>query len=246
MDLTPNIFFQVAFLFLADTLNAVFNVVYLYKTLIVHFGSSFRFLVIYSDTFPAADVSALESASWRGWFPPSFCPPTDHVSGFSVFLTGTYIPVLSFATEIIDQFHLPSCRPSVNGTFSWNTPSIPSNLRRQGIIATLVQLFYAWRVKVLTGKTWLVIVVVVLAVIGLRQFLQTMQTSKTHALFPLAVGALATTVAATYITRFVHFRKFKGAVIAWLAAECLCDIIITVALVRFLVRFFLSTSYTAV
>ena len=33
--------------------------------------------------------------------------------------------------------------------------------RAQGIIATMVQLFFAWRVKVLTGNIWLVMLLVV-------------------------------------------------------------------------------------
>ena len=32
-----------------------------------------------------------------------------------------------------------------------------------GIIATMVQLFFAWRVKVLTNKMWIVILIVVTA-----------------------------------------------------------------------------------
>ncbi|KAF8158462.1 hypothetical protein B0H34DRAFT_859225 [Crassisporium funariophilum] len=86
-----------------------------------------------------------------------------------------------------------------------------------GLIASSVQLFFAWRVRVLT-KTW-----VYPAVIGS---------------FAIA-GGVSSIVCAYEITRtprFVDFQNFKAVVIVWLAAEALGDVIITALLVWYLVR----------
>lgn len=39
----------------------------------------------------------------------------------------------------------------------------------QGVISVTVQLFFAWRVKVITSKTWAVVVIVLLAVVNCRE-----------------------------------------------------------------------------
>jgi len=128
----------VVLLFVADTVNSVFDIVYLYNTLIVHFD----------------DLSALGSANWV------------------------------FATD-----------PALTG-----------------IIAMLVQLFFSWRVKILTGNNWIVAFIVACAVAG-------------------GLGGLATAVAVGIVPQFTNFQRFQVVVIIWLAAECVGDIIITTALV---------------
>jgi hypothetical protein len=128
----------VVLLFVADTVNSVFDIIYLYNTLIVHFD----------------DLSALGSANWV------------------------------FATD-----------PALTG-----------------LIAMLVQLFFAWRVKILTGNNWIVTTIVTLAISG-------------------GLGGLATAVAVGIIPQFINFQKFRVVVIIWLAAECVSDFIITTSLV---------------
>ncbi|KIY72933.1 hypothetical protein CYLTODRAFT_485909 [Cylindrobasidium torrendii FP15055 ss-10] len=82
-----------------------------------------------------------------------------------------------------------------------------------GIIATLVQIFFGWRIKVLTGGYWLAGPVFVLAILGL-------------------VGALATAIEAAAIHPvFTEFQSFQSVVILWLASESVCDILITAILV---------------
>ncbi|KAJ2931969.1 hypothetical protein H1R20_g5115, partial [Candolleomyces eurysporus] len=106
----------VVFLLVADTANTVFDFLYLYNVLILHFG----------------DFALLEKADWL------------------------------FATD-----------PALTG-----------------IIATVVQLFFAWRVRVLTKNWFLVSLVVVLAISG-------------------AVGAIVTAFEVGKTPNFVDFRKFK-------------------------------------
>ncbi|KAF7344570.1 hypothetical protein MSAN_01939100 [Mycena sanguinolenta] len=81
-----------------------------------------------------------------------------------------------------------------------------------GLIACLGQLFYAWRVKALTGNIWLTLVVVACSLIGLA-------------------GGVATTIEVLLTPIYANFIHFKGTVIIWLGAECLADIFITAILV---------------
>ncbi|KAF8906682.1 hypothetical protein CPB85DRAFT_1313108 [Mucidula mucida] len=86
-----------------------------------------------------------------------------------------------------------------------------------GIIATFVQLFFAWRIRILTAKNWLAIITAFLSILALA-------------------GALATAVEAGRIhPEFTEFHKFKDVVIIWLGCGCVCDILITTFLVLHLV-----------
>ncbi|KAF7360411.1 hypothetical protein MVEN_00771100 [Mycena venus] len=131
----------VASILVLDTLNTVFDFLYLYESLIIHFD----------------DVPFLSRATWL------------------------------FATDPVTT----------------------------AIIASLVQLFYAWRVKVLTGNIWLTLFVVACSVAGLA-------------------GGIATTVEVMVMPRFMDFIRFKSAVIVWLVAECVGDLVITIILVKHL------------
>ncbi|KIK03367.1 hypothetical protein K443DRAFT_481095 [Laccaria amethystina LaAM-08-1] len=132
----------VLFLLVADTVNTVFDFLYLYKSLIVNFG----------------DGAFLAKADWL------------------------------FATD-----------PALTG-----------------IIASLVQLFYAWRVRVLT-RSWLFLgLVFICAISG-------------------GVAAIVTAFEVGRIPNFVDFRHFKAVVIIWLAAESVGDLLITSILVWYLI-----------
>ncbi|KAI0809041.1 hypothetical protein BC629DRAFT_1590141 [Irpex lacteus] len=127
----------VLLLFIADTLNCVFDLWWIYDVLINHF----------------ADVNALESANWV------------------------------FSTD-----------PAMVGT-----------------IATVVQLFFAWRVKVLTGNWFAVGLIVITALASV-------------------VGGVGTAIYIHYIPQFVDFQKFQAIVIVWLICAAVCDTTITIAL----------------
>ncbi|KAL0580660.1 hypothetical protein V5O48_001390 [Marasmius crinis-equi] len=131
-------FNQVLLLFLCDTVNSIFDAVYLYASLILHF----------------ADVEYLGKANW-------------------VFATD---PVMT------------------------------------AIIAILVQGFFAWRIKVLTGNNWLVSTVLLSSLAGF-------------------LGGVITSFEVGRTPEFVNFRDFKWAVIMWLVGACCSDILITVILV---------------
>ncbi|KAI0755216.1 hypothetical protein C8Q80DRAFT_418356 [Daedaleopsis nitida] len=79
-------------------------------------------------------------------------------------------------------------------------------------IAALVQLFFAWRVKVLTSNIFAVAVIVICSIAQL-------------------CGGLGTSIAVGMIPAFVEFQKFKVIVIVWLAFSAVADTLITAALV---------------
>lgn len=105
------------------------------------------------------------------------------------------------------------------------------------MIATCVQLFFAWRVKVLSGNLWLVAFIVVGSMTNLcTSFL-------CHCRLPvlfsrirdLAVGAIGTAIAVHFVPEFEHFHKFQAVVIVWLMGTTVCDITITLSLIWHLV-----------
>lgn len=85
------------------------------------------------------------------------------------------------------------------------------------IISSMVQCFFAFRVRTLRRSIWPALVIVVLALASL-------------------IGGLATAVAVKFVPTFEEFQKFKIPVTIWLVAAALCDIVITSLLVDFLMK----------
>ncbi|KAI0771217.1 hypothetical protein BD413DRAFT_65351 [Trametes elegans] len=81
-----------------------------------------------------------------------------------------------------------------------------------GLIAGLVQLFFAWRVKVLTSNWYAVVLIALCAV---AQF----------------CGGLGTSIAIGMVPQFTHFQEFQVVVIIWLAFSAVADTLITISLV---------------
>ncbi|KAF9561791.1 hypothetical protein CPC08DRAFT_761871 [Agrocybe pediades] len=133
----------VMILLACDTANTVFDFIYLYNTLILHFGK----------------FTYLEKADW-------------------LFATGY---------------------PAITG-----------------IIASLVQAFFAWRVFILTRSWPLAAAIFVGSLSG-------------------AAGSIATSFEVGRTPEFVNFQRFKGVVIMWLVSESVTDIVITGILVWYLV-----------
>ncbi|KAL1686295.1 hypothetical protein GGG16DRAFT_118049 [Schizophyllum commune] len=84
-----------------------------------------------------------------------------------------------------------------------------------GIIGGSVQIFFSWRVKILTGHSLLA---------------GTIATSSCASL----LCGIATAIACGFVPAFAQFQKFKVVVIIWLAASSLSDILITGSLVNHL------------
>ncbi|KAK0456786.1 hypothetical protein EV421DRAFT_1895984 [Armillaria borealis] len=77
-----------------------------------------------------------------------------------------------------------------------------------GVISCSVQMFFAWRVKILTSNLWLVGVVVATAMAG-------------------AIGAIASSVESVSIASFLRFQEIKAWVILWLDILELCSFILS-------------------
>uniref|UniRef100_D8PX47 DUF6534 domain-containing protein n=1 Tax=Schizophyllum commune (strain H4-8 / FGSC 9210) TaxID=578458 RepID=D8PX47_SCHCM len=84
-----------------------------------------------------------------------------------------------------------------------------------GIIGGSVQIFFSWRVKILTGHSLLA---------------GTIATSSCASL----LCGIATAIACGFVPAFAQFQRFKVVVIIWLAASSLSDILITGSLVNHL------------
>ncbi|KAI0089320.1 hypothetical protein BDY19DRAFT_993532 [Irpex rosettiformis] len=81
-----------------------------------------------------------------------------------------------------------------------------------GFIALLTQLFFAWRVKVLSNNWFLVIAI---AACSIGQFL----------------GGIGTAIAVKLVPAFADFQKFESIVAVWLACSAAADTLITGSLV---------------
>ncbi|EIM81295.1 uncharacterized protein STEHIDRAFT_86647 [Stereum hirsutum FP-91666 SS1] len=96
--------------------------------------------------------------------------------------------------------------------------AFPLDALTVGSLATMVQLFFAWRVRVISGSNWLTGLIVVVSV----------------ASFLTAIG---TSVATAIIQEFPKLHKSRPIGGTWLAFSAVCDILITTALVVSLRRF---------
>ncbi|KAF7985556.1 hypothetical protein HWV62_3815 [Athelia sp. TMB] len=131
----------VLFLFIADTVNIVFDLVYVYQSLVIHFG----------------DSPYLSTANWV------------------------------FATD-----------PAMTG-----------------IIASSVQLFFAWRIFIITKSKFATAAVVVGAFVGV-------------------FGSIGTSIAVEIVPEFTEFVKFKSIVIIWLVSSVATDVCIAFVLSHYL------------
>ncbi|KAI3612702.1 hypothetical protein WG66_014760 [Moniliophthora roreri] len=84
-----------------------------------------------------------------------------------------------------------------------------------GIIAAMAQLFFAWRVRIVTSSNWLGLLVVACTLVGLA-------------------GAVASMAGVLHHPRFIEFRIFKASVLVWLMGGCVADIAIALILVEYL------------
>ncbi|KAJ3537853.1 hypothetical protein NM688_g6611 [Phlebia brevispora] len=94
----------------------------------------------------------------------------------------------------------------------WRLATDPATV---AIIATSVQMFFAWRVKVLTGNIWITIIVITTAFISL-------------------CGGLGTAIAIPWVGRYSLFYRFDQVATVWLIATAICDTVIALSLTWYL------------
>ncbi|PBL01325.1 hypothetical protein ARMGADRAFT_1160541 [Armillaria gallica] len=122
-------------------------------------------------------------------------------------------------TALITHFEDPAYLVQVTTVFA-------TTAALTGVISCSVQMFFAWRVKILTSNLWLVGVVVATAIAG-------------------AIGAIASSVEAVSIGSLLRFQEIKAWVILWLVGACAADILITAILVWHLYGFLRTSSNLA-
>ncbi|KAF9043839.1 hypothetical protein BDZ89DRAFT_1008806 [Hymenopellis radicata] len=124
--------------------------------------------------------------------------------------------VLDTANTVFDFTYLYECFVNHYGDVTYIAKAtwiFATDPALTGIITTLVQLFFAWRIRVLTAKNWLAITTVFLSILALA-------------------GALATAAEEGDIhPEYAQLHKFKEPIIVWLGCGCACDILITTLLV---------------
>ncbi len=75
-------------------------------------------------------------------------------------------------------------------------------------MGTCCQLFFAWRIKVLTGKWWLTSIVTALSIIS-------------------GLAAIGSGIAVSWVVKLAEFDKFQPVGCLWLATTAVVDILIT-------------------
>jgi len=94
-----------------------------------------------------------------------------------------------------------------------NSPKfLPADAITTVAISTPVQIFMAWRIKVITGSLLLSSIICFLAVASFG-------------------GGVSTTVIVTLNPEFAKFSEFHPEVVTWLTSSALCDVFLTVYLV---------------
>lgn len=105
----------------------------------------------------------------------------------------------------------------------------------QVLISTPIQLFIAWRVRVVTGSLLLPFMISLFAMCSLGRSLYYL--SATIADLPCIIGGgISVTTIVTLRPRFAQFGQFHPEVITWLVSSATCDVFLTGSLVYSLVR----------
>ncbi|KAH9915947.1 uncharacterized protein BXZ73DRAFT_106013 [Epithele typhae] len=115
--------------------------------------------------------------------------------------TGVYVPIVLHFGDFADVL--------ITGWACHMNPAVT------GIVASLVQGFYAWRVHVIAQNRWIVGAICTLSFVQL-------------------LGGIGTSIAATRVPYIPDFISFQSIAIVWLASAVVADVLITATLVYYL------------
>ncbi|KAJ3559025.1 hypothetical protein NM688_g590 [Phlebia brevispora] len=104
--------------------------------------------------------------------------------------------------------------PTVLTAANWLFATDPAMV---GIIATIVQMFFAWRIQIVTLNNWVTWFIRITALGSL-------------------FGGLGTAIAIHFVSDFLEFHRFKVIMIIWLVSAVVCDTTIAVSLSTYLLR----------
>ena len=100
-----------------------------------------------------------------------------------------------------------------------------------GVVAGLVQWFFAWRIKVLSRNKWIVSIILIFSIVQIRTSAHyTIVLWLTFA----TVGSIGTCIAVTRVPFSLEFYKFKQITIIWCIGAVVADVLITSTLVYYL------------
>ncbi|THG93699.1 hypothetical protein EW026_g7605 [Hermanssonia centrifuga] len=119
-------------------------------------------------------------------------------------ITNSVFDIYWLYTDIILNFG----NAQALGIADWRIATDPAMV---AIIATMVQLFFAWRVKVLTGNIWITGLIVVTAIVS-------------------CCGGLGVAIAIHFVKLFENFYKFDQIGTIWLISTAVCDTAIALTL----------------
>jgi len=104
----------------------------------------------------------------------------------------------------------------------------------QSLISTSVQLFIAWRIKVISRSLVMPLIICALGFTALGRIFCFRKVP--HSLNMVTGGGLALSVFTVLKPQYFHFIEYKNVIITWLTASAVADVLITITLTWTLVR----------
>ncbi|KAI0791512.1 hypothetical protein BC629DRAFT_1593116 [Irpex lacteus] len=110
--------------------------------------------------------------------------------------------------SLVNNFNNPAALETANWVFATDPAMV-------GIISAAVQLFFAWRVKILSGS-WIIVIIIIITSIA------------------SIIGGVGTAIYIHYIPQFDRFQEFQALVVFWRVCSAICDAVITAVLIWYL------------
>lgn len=104
------------------------------------------------------------------------------------------------------------------------------------IISTPIQIFIAWRIKIISRASWLALIICFLAIVSLGKF-HGAKYMKLR-LITILGGGIWLTVTVIHIRRYARKPELHWPALTWLLASAIADVTITISLAFNLVRMF--------
>ncbi|KZV60115.1 hypothetical protein PENSPDRAFT_694559 [Peniophora sp. CONT] len=139
-----------------------------------------------------------------------------------------FLFIMDVMNSVFDMIYIYEVLINHNGdllAMSKTTWSFSTDPMCTGIIGGVVQGFFGWRVKVLTGSTFAAVLI---------WFFATVQ----------CLAGIGTGIAVIIVPEFLKFQTFTPITVVWLAGSAVCDVMITLLLVFYLRKHKTGYTYT--
>lgn len=155
-------YIQVATLLILETFNTVLIVIFIYESIIINFGQLSLSAPLICTLPTEADAVQGISKTWCPWIGVSSL--RFQASFYYLIATVIVTGMTAFALALLKYIKDDAQSKAPLSTVSWLPEIRRTRLRLstvKGIIALLVQLFYAWRILVLT-RNWIIVSIIIL------------------------------------------------------------------------------------